>query len=84
MDSQKQEIVLQVFFYGGLILLAMLVMLCGLGLAFGSRRVSVFGFWGALVMLGVLGLLFRKIRGVSSKRRSDMVSRGQGRGAGGR
>lgn len=83
MDSEKQEVVLQVFFYGGLVLLAVLVMLCGLGLAFGSRSVSVFGFWGALAMLGVLGLLFRKIRGVSSKRRSDRGSQGQGRGAGG-
>jgi membrane associated rhomboid family serine protease len=69
MESEKRALVLQASFYGGLTLLAVLVMVCGLGMAFGSRTASVFGFFGALAMLGVLSLLVWKIRsGVNRER----------------
>jgi hypothetical protein len=61
-ESGKRALVVQVVFFGGLTLLAVLVMVCGLGLAFGSRMASVIGFFGALAMLGVLSLLVWKVR----------------------
>ncbi|MCB2217874.1 MAG: hypothetical protein KQH59_17530 [Desulfobulbaceae bacterium] len=75
MESGKRAVVLQVVFYGGLTLLAVLVMVCGLGLAFGSRMASVFGFFGALAMLGVLSLLVWKMRAEANRGR-DPMSRG--------
>lgn len=34
-----------------------LVMVCGLGLALGFYRISVFGFFGSLALLGLLRLV---------------------------
>ncbi len=75
MESGKRAVVLQAVFYGGLTLLGVLVMVCGLGMAFGSRTASVFGFFGALAMLGVLSLLVWKIRSEVNRGR-EPASRG--------
>jgi hypothetical protein len=74
-ESRKRAVVLQACFYGGLTLVGVLVMVCGLGLAFGSQMASVFGFFGALAMLGVLRLLVWKIRSEANRER-DPASRG--------
>lgn len=46
-------------FLAGIGLIGLFVMLCGLGLSFGMKSLSLFGFFAALVMFVVLRLILR-------------------------
>ncbi len=56
-SSEKQQLVSRLVSLVGVSLVGILVMICGLGVAFGSRKTSLFGFFGALAMLGMLRLI---------------------------
>lgn len=54
--------ILPVLLYGSVCVLGVLVMVCGLGLAFGWYRASMFGFFGAVALLILLRLVLAALR----------------------
>lgn len=67
MESQTSRRIVWACFLAGFCLVGSLVMLAGFGVAFGSHPLSLFGFFGALVMLALLRLVVWRIDSGSRK-----------------
>jgi hypothetical protein len=46
-----------ILIFGGVSLVGLMVMLCGIGLSFGSRKLSLFGFISAITLLIILRII---------------------------
>jgi len=50
---------LLILILGGVFLLGLMVMLCGIGISFGFYKLSLFGFIGAIALLIILRIIGR-------------------------
>jgi hypothetical protein len=71
MESQTSQRIVRACFLTGFCLVGSLVMLAGLGVAFGSNPLSLFGFFGALILLALLRLVAWRIDSDSRKGKGE-------------
>jgi hypothetical protein len=57
MELRTRQRIVRTCFLAGFCLVGSLVMVAGLGVAFGNRPLSLFGFFGALAILALLRLV---------------------------
>lgn len=69
MEYRIKHLIFRASFLVGVSLVGLFVIFCGLGIAFGSRSLSVVGFFSALAMLALLRLMLWRFKSGSEAKK---------------